>query len=505
MDKADWDFVQNIWDFINEFWPDIEAKEKRVNGIAPEKVEAMPVQTPFGEYRGGYYPIKYENLLEEKAHSQLIEDEVKRLISGAYSNAGTKRGHLQQRIEEVNRKVRLDFGVAFEHVNQVIRDLAFHEYLVDANRIMRHDDFREAVISHHGNVVYREMQDMVHDVAVGDIPAQTAFEKGLSRLRAGVSISAMAWNINTALLQFTGITQSMVRVGPKWVAKGFSRWFRSAESMQETVGWIHDNSDFMRLRAKTINREINEIMNKLDTKVPSVFKDSFFSLIVKAQSLVDIPTWLGAYEKAMDSGVTESKAFALADQAVLDSQGGGQIKDLSRLQRGGQLQKLFTNFISYFNITYNLTVESFQKARNDGIRSPKVVGKLVGDMALLYTIPILFTFFLREALFNGECDSGTDLGCVATKVGLEHLSYGIGGLVGFRELGGAISGFDYRGPTGTRFVVEATRLGQQIAQGEIDGPLLKAANQTGGILFHYPANQMQKTAEGIMAYAEGKN
>ena len=36
-------------------------------------------------------------------------------------------------------------------------------------------------------------------------------------------------------------------------------------------------------------------------------------------------------------------AVAEADQAVLDAQGGGQIKDLAAIQRGGQLQKLFTN------------------------------------------------------------------------------------------------------------------------------------------------------------------
>jgi hypothetical protein len=83
--------------------------------------------------------------------------------------------------------------------------------------------------------------------------------------------------------------------------------------------------------------------------------DSFFWLIYKGQQVADIPTWLGAYEKAMsDTANDEARAIALADQGVLDSQGGGQIKDLAGIQRGGPLLKLWTAFYSYFNVTYNL-------------------------------------------------------------------------------------------------------------------------------------------------------
>jgi hypothetical protein len=38
---------------------------------------------------------------------------------------------------------------------------------------------------------------------------------------------------------------------------------------------------------------------------------------------------------------------------VIDSQGGGQIKDLASVQRGGPMLKLWTNFYSIFNVTFN--------------------------------------------------------------------------------------------------------------------------------------------------------
>src|SRR6185436_129099 len=66
LDKRDWDFVQATWDYINTFWPEIAAKQERVTGIAPEKVEALPVETKFGSYAGGYYPLHYDSRMSPR-------------------------------------------------------------------------------------------------------------------------------------------------------------------------------------------------------------------------------------------------------------------------------------------------------------------------------------------------------------------------------------------------------------------------------------------------------
>ena len=41
----DWTYVQSVWETINGLWPESQAMEKRLNGVAPEKVEARPVTT----------------------------------------------------------------------------------------------------------------------------------------------------------------------------------------------------------------------------------------------------------------------------------------------------------------------------------------------------------------------------------------------------------------------------------------------------------------------------
>jgi hypothetical protein len=57
--------------------------------------------------------------------------------------------------------------------------------------------------------------------------------------------------------------------------KGGAHWFGDAASLESSVKKIHAKSDFMRLRAKTMQREINEIRNKVAGK-DSKLEASYF-------------------------------------------------------------------------------------------------------------------------------------------------------------------------------------------------------------------------------------
>lgn len=498
--EQDLQFVQSVWDYIDSFWPQIAAKERRVTGVEPEKVEASPVPTKFGELRGGYYPIQYDAERSTKAAGDSLAEAVKQSMQGLYTRATTRRGHTRSRVETVlQRPLRLSFDVIFKHVDQVIHDLSWHEFLIDANRLVRAKPIDAAVRTHYGPEVLRAVSATLEDIAKGDIPAQNAFEAAMNHLRAGVSIAGMGWNLMTAVMQPLGFSQSVVRIGPKWVGRGIARWIGDAVHLERTTAWVYERSDMMRLRAKTMNREISEIRNVVDAggRARAAVQSSFFYFITKMQTVVDVPTWLGAYEKAVAGGADEARAVALADQAVLDSQGGGQIKDLAAIQRGGPLQKLFTAFYSYFSTTYNLTAESVARTR---FTDPVSVGRLAVDVLLLYTLPAVLGFMLRAALRGDKIDDDE----LAKKLAAEQLNYLLGTMVGVRELSAAVSGsFGYSGPAGTRFFSEAANLGKQVAQGDVDAALLKSANNAAGVLFHYPAGQVQRTVQGIVAATEG--
>jgi hypothetical protein len=511
LDARDWQFVENVWGFIHQYWPQIEAKEKRVSGVAPEKVIGLPVTTKFGTFNAkaeaGYFPITFSRE-DKKSHDQILADQTKRAMQGDMSRATTARNHTKARMESAGKKkIRTDFGVIFEHVNAVIHDLAWHEFLIDNNRLMSHDKVVSSIEAHMGIDKFNAMTNTVKDIAAGEVQNVKQFEKIFNHLRAGVSISAMGWNLGTALLQPFGLTQSMARIGPKWVWKAMLRHWGNPSKMNETVDSVREQSSFMRLRAKTMNREINEIRNKITRS--SFFQkqfgsmgESYFTLIAKAQQIADVPTWLAAQEKALASGVDPDTAIALADQAVIDAQGSGHIKDLAQVQRGGPLLKLWTNFMSYFQVTFNLTMDSLGKTRwND----PASIGNLAVDIFMLYTAPIILSFMLREAVIKGKCEHGTDLVCVAKEMGVEHVSYLFGGAFGFRE---AISGFQgfygYQGPAGARFFADFGDFTKQALQGDIDKALIKSGFKAVGVATHFPTGQVIKTIEGIIALESGE-
>lgn len=297
------------------------------------------------------------------------------------------------------------------------------------------------------------------------------------------------------------------------MTKGIAETFKNLNSASELV---NSKSSLMKNRDITMNREVRDVLDRIrTTEGINAVTGSYFSLIGKMQRVVDIPTWLGAYEKALhdmqyehavDSeqrAQIESDAVAMADQAVIDSQSGGQIKDLASIQRGHPGLKLFTNFYSYFSATYNLNIEAL---RRTNFRSPTDVALLAGDLVLLNIIPVLFATALKE-MTKGKC--GDDLDCLVKSYGYEQAGYMFGQMVLLRDMGSAAlvaaggDQYGYSGPAGLRFFSDLYKAGVQANQGELDWPLFKSVSNTAGVLLHFPVGQVNTTLEGIMAVENG--
>ena len=76
----------------------------------------------------------------------------------------------------------------------------------------------------------------------------------------------LGFRVSTALVQPLGLTQSIVRVGPQWVAKGMVRWLSHPQAVIEEIYGTPEKagkSVYMRERARTQTRDINEIRNSL--------------------------------------------------------------------------------------------------------------------------------------------------------------------------------------------------------------------------------------------------
>jgi hypothetical protein len=330
----------------------------------------------------------------------------------------------------------------------------------------------------------------------------------LSRLRQGVSAAGLGFNVMSALIQPLGITQSITRVGAGWVGRGVLKYLGGPVALARE---INGKSDFMQNRVRTRFRELNELRNQVQSvglmgKFDEWVGHYAYFLMMRCQQMVDVPTWWGAYEKAIADGNDEDRAIALADQAVIDAQGGGQTKDLSAIERGGPAQRLFTVFYSFMNTALNLGVAQTMSAD-----TPAKKGKLAADYALLYVVPAVLGYFLKAALTPG--DSGDDdPEKIAKKLLANQIDYLMGLMVVVREFGEAAKtisgandmGRDYTGPAGLRLVADSVALAKQAHQGEFDTAFRKAAVNVVGDLFGLPSAQVNRVWTGAEALAEGE-
>jgi hypothetical protein len=507
--EAEWLAVQKVWDFIDGYRPEIAAKERRLYGKEPEWVKPTPftVRTSDGKevaLQGGYYPVKYDPVASDRVATVDAAEEAKRDLQGAYTAATTRRSFVKARAKEVrDRPILYTLDAAFSGVNDVIHDLAWHEWLISTNRLLRDPKFANAVRETRGPEFLKQLRDWSKDNATGARGQQVTGEAALSWLRQGISASGLGFNVVSAAMQITGFNQSIVRVGAKYVGQGIVQFSTSPFESAKTVA---EKSSFMAERGRTQFREINEIKNRVrgQTEVARRVTAGTYFLMMNMQRSVDIPTWLGAYQKALDAGKDDAKAVALADQAVRDSQGSGLVSDLAAIERGGPVMKLFTVFYSYMNTVYNMTAVQTMTARSRG--------KLAADYAMLLVVPVVLGYAIKSAIQPDAGDDELDPEALARKLAAEELSYLMGTMVIVREFGGAaqlLTGAEgarmgYGGPAGLRAVGEVYGLATQAGQLEFDRAFRRSAINTLGAFTGLPSAQINRTIDGIEAVVEGE-
>lgn len=507
LSAADWLAVQAVWDHFESYRPLIGAKERRIYGKEPAWVDPMPlsVRTSSGQVvqlRGGYYPVKYDPLANNRAEQHSDAEDAKRQMQAAYTSATTRRGFTKSRAEAVKgRPLLYSLAAVYSGTQDVIHDLAFHEWLIDVNKLLRSDKINDAIRETYGPSAVRQLKTWIEDTARGEQGLQAEMDSMLGRLRQGVSVAGLGFNVMSAAIQPIGLTQSVVRVGGKWIGRGVAQYLANPLGKAREV---NERSEFMASRARTRFRELNELRNQVEGEHPvrTWTSNAAFYFMTRMQMVVDVPTWLGAYEKAISEGNSDERAGQLADQAVIDAQGGGQMKDLSAIERGGPAQKLFTVFYSFMNTALNVGVAQTM--------TEKSRAKLAADYLLLYSVPAVLTVALKDALMPGDSGDWDDPEKILRKLLEAQLDNLFGLMVGVRELAGAakmalgLSEYaqDYQGPAGLRLLGDITGLAEQIGQGELDDSFRKRAVNVLGSAFGLPAAQANRTITGAQALIE---
>lgn len=503
--------AQEIWDLMDSYRPELAELERETKGKEPEWIEPrrLTIRSSDGQMvtlRGGYFPVVYDPALNQRVADQQESEEASRAARAAKARSVTQQSFTKARANEVNgRPLLLTLDAVFSGIEAVIHDLSFRRYSIDAGKLLRSKRIQDAIREHYGAESIRQLRNFVDDLVAGPQRLNDSGERASSFIRQNVSASGLALNVVNWTQQPFGIHNAVVRLGggaegAKWVGLGMVKYMKNPvaatrEAMQASA--------FMKNRPRTRFRELNEIRNKVQFEgLRAKVTPFMMSGMVYSQLIADTVAWHAARARAVheNPAIDDESLIAVADQVVRDSQGGGEMVDLSAIERGSPMMKLFTVFFNFQNTGTNLAYLSLNTRRG--------AAKRAVDMFMVFVMPVLVNHLAKEIFRPGDDDKDKDE--ILKKLLVDQLTYLTGSFAFVREINTATEklfgeGYGgYQGPSGLRPFVDLAKLAEQANQGEMDDAMRKAIVNMAGDVFGAPSAAINRAITGAQALHEGK-
>lgn len=499
-------FVNELHATLESMWPDIAKLQKELTGLEPEKIAPREFAGANGTIKGGYYPIMYDPLASEAGQLQLAA-RVGGLVDDGYTRATTPKGHTKARVEGFARPFNLDIDDLAGHIAGVVKDLTHRKWLIDANWLVNDREIRAALRRRLGDEYVGLFPDWVRSVVndrhYASMRSLNIWRRMVEHARYNVMIASMGFKAATMASQLAGLGPAIEVIGGKeldgrkYLGRGFAQFMRAPVEAYRTVTTL---SGEMRHRLETRDRDLRDKLRLLAGREDYLAQVQNVAMrgIAWADMMVSLPTWLGAYQKALDQGATQELAIKAGDRAVRLSQGAGGQKDLaSVMAKSGDLMRLFTMFYTPFNALYN-------RLRTVGrdVHGIKDVPQAAIRLWWVWLVPAV----MGELLTGRGPDDDDDKGEWALRQSLIYLALGVpilrdivGGTLG--EYGYQLSPVAQVGDTIARTIKKAGAVAEGSA--EID-ELIKPVLKTTGYLLGLPTGQAQITGEYIYDLATGE-
>ncbi len=409
MTAADWRYVQGTWDTFEALFPRIEAMQRRMTGVGLEKVEAREVSTAHGTFKGGYFPVVYDPNLSQLGDRIRAAGEQR--FEADYVRATTPKGHTIARVDYVGEPLSLNPDIVHWKLGQAIHDLAYREAIVQADKLLGDRQVMGRMDETVGKAQRLQLDRWLQGIANApniDTRGLGAMDAFLHKLRLNSMVVGIGFRATTMLKHgVTALSNSIGELGPAWMLKGSTEFFGSVDKMRRNYGMITDKSAEMRQRFNAVDRDVRDALGDLSGKSSVLADAERFGHygVATLDMLSALPTWLGAYRKALAGGMEEADAVAYGDKTVRNAHGAQGAPDLAAIQRGSEAQKLFTMFYGFFNHIYNRQVTGVRAAGS-------MVGNLrAGDYAgartdFAKTLSTFFFYLAAPALIEGLVSTG---------------------------------------------------------------------------------------------------
>ena len=427
--KADMDFVQQVWDLLESTKEDAQKVYKNLYGYTFKEIEASPIQTPWGEYRGGYVPATTDKyLVADKATFDEIDQLTKTdsLSQMPVSNPGFTK----TRASDYHEPLSFDMAIISNHISSVLRFCYIAPVAQDVAKLLINKDLKERIDSQDPTTMKDMLKPWLKRSYTQDVSDGKSgwISKKLNELRGIAGINIMMGHIVNALQQFTGFSIALTKVSGRNLIDAAGVFARDPRRVTEQITQL---SPFMmsRLndRAMEFQSQIYKISSTQDNRVTK--QKGIFNKTVAAkakyiqpvhdflmrkgyflQSFCQIPidaiTWVGAYNQALQKGGTTEEAVLDADSVIRTTMSDFSPENVANVETGNALYRSFLVFYNYFNMQFNLLNERFH-ADSMEKKLIKRYGMYARDALLVVTIPSVVAKLIEAVVF-GDPDTGDD-------------------------------------------------------------------------------------------------
>lgn len=380
---ADVEFAQAKVDAANKLWPILAQVNIYTKGFAPAKVEATPIafKPSDGDYmtfRGGYYPLARDSRLgsqRQGAEAFASTEDGSAPIRTMSTVQNTSKGRTN-----ASYPVKLNYGYEMGIIQDTIHDIAYRQVMMNFNKIFSDKDIASLMKRKLGLENYNILKETLWKCArprslQDSVMAERSLTQAANWIRRKTVNAIIACNLKISLQNLgnvflfgntvEGFTQADVMAALPKIFSGL----QSHKAMRQEV---FAKSIFMRERAKAPDFAMKEVaeenalikankrakgaVNQVTEKLTWAEENAqiFGAKMLEAtDNITAVPVWLQAYNKKLQAGASEQEAIDFADTVIRRTLGSNRLQDVSSIQRGSSMYKLFTAFQSFFNTQFN--------------------------------------------------------------------------------------------------------------------------------------------------------
>lgn len=386
LDKRDWATVTKIWNLMGAHYEDESGVKERTTGIPLGKLahKAFTVKGKDGNtyhLSGGYYPVVYDADQSVRANDLEQMDALKSMTPGV-ARMGQGKGFTKSRATTVtDRPLSLSFDVIGNKGGEMMHYIAFRETALDVNRLINDRKFSKAVIDSMGMEEYRALQAWASDIWQPPKEGREWYDKLVKRLRTRTTAAVLAYRTSTALLNVANAPLMMMYCGVDNFMSAFKTFWAHPSANWRLVNSL---SPFMAQRSERMDTNLREAMESQNkklhaSKITQAIMGNGFKIIGFTDNMFAYPLWFSEYRKVLneeinlghDNETAQKAAIAAGDRAVVRVIGSGEMKDLSRAQKGGEMAKALTMFYTFQNALYNMAANKYYA----GLQAAEAAGK----------------------------------------------------------------------------------------------------------------------------------